>query len=228
MYADGHDDDLLRKLNSIATIILEIPVGPDEATSEPTKRLEDIPPWDRPTMRDLYGYNAKMAEDELAFAARRYEYILERRDRISERLRFGSLALNAASIVAIVTALSSAAQPLGKLGVTAGATICVCIAFLIGMILAGTAVWAGFTHAIDVTSDELKHVQGLRHTNALFEHCWTKNIEVAIGEELGERKAVVTADYRYSSAEMALVQWSSLFWLGGVATLAVSLALRLW
>ena len=64
-------------------------------------------------MRDVFRYNDSFNAMELATADRRFEQLVERRERLIERSRFGVLALNGASAVGILSNYESLRSELG-------------------------------------------------------------------------------------------------------------------
>ncbi|MCH2240047.1 MAG: hypothetical protein MK060_19415 [Blastomonas sp.] len=80
------------------------------------------------------------AEHQLAHDAAEADrrYMLQRRDQFSERLLFGAMALNGASIVALLGVLASA-DASAALGFNSAISIWSAASFIVGMVLAGYA-----------------------------------------------------------------------------------------
>lgn len=58
-------------------------------------------------VRDAFPYNDSSNAMEMATADRRFEQLIERRERLIERSRFGILALNGASVIGILSSYES-------------------------------------------------------------------------------------------------------------------------
>src|SRR5688572_3328054 len=83
-----------------------------------------------PRMRDAYRYDDSLNAMEVATADRRFEQLIERRERLIERSRFGALALNGASAIGI---LSSYQDLRTVVGIDPRAAL---VFFAVGMIMA--------------------------------------------------------------------------------------------
>lgn len=82
-----------------------------ESDNRPSLKLAEFP-----ALREIYRAGATMADEELGITTRRYEQLVDRRDKLRERTRFGLLALNAASLAALLSGFGS--QWVAKLQIT--------------------------------------------------------------------------------------------------------------
>lgn len=114
---------------------------------ETTPNTKTLPP----KIRDLFGYNAAIADEELSFATARCIYALDRRHRLQERVMFGSLALNSAALLALLSMAGGEHGKLTALGIGSDTVATGTALFIIGAILAGLAIWVSTNHFIEVT-----------------------------------------------------------------------------
>lgn len=83
-------------------------------------------------------YTDSLSKHHLPAARARYDYLIERRDKIQDQLRIGALAVNAASVLGIFTALGTNVVAQAKFGVSVSDLAFSAACFMLGIILAGT------------------------------------------------------------------------------------------
>lgn len=167
-------------------------------------------------LRDHFGYNAAIADDELSFAKARCIYALDRRDRLQERVRFGSLALNAASLLALLSAVGGEDSKLDALGISAGAVTTMTVLYILGVTLAALAVWVSNNFFVDITGLEIVNLYNARRKKALFDDLSSESGSQWIKEEL-DKDPKPLGDFEFSRAEIALINSSGSAWLAGTA-----------
>jgi hypothetical protein len=87
-----------------------------------------------PRIKDKYLYHDAISQHQLGASQARFDYLLARRDQINDRIRSGSIALNAASLVGIFTALSTDVISKGTFGLSIPDLAYSACCFMIGLI----------------------------------------------------------------------------------------------
>lgn len=177
-------------------------------------------------MRDLFGYNAAMADDELSFATARCIYALDRRDRLEERVRFGCLALNSAALLALLTAGGSKEDKLASLGVSSGTVAIGAAFFIIGAMMAALAIWASTRHFIRVTGPEIGNLYAARAKKALFDSLPSEDAGCRVSAALDEPVHEM-GDFKFSPVEMFLTNMSGCMWLTGAGVVLFAMVRRI-
>lgn len=174
-----------------------------------------------PALRQIYRVNATLADEELCITTRRYEQTVDRRDKLRERTRFGLLALNAASLVALVSSLGS--PWFTKLQITEADIALTAFYFLVGLMGGATAIWwSGITATRDAASD-FENLLEVRQRKADYDAAATVEAE----EKLLNRPAPelkIPPDYRWSKIDNLLTNLAGCAWLGGIGTIAWKVA----
>jgi hypothetical protein len=85
-------------------------------------------------IKDKYPYHDAVSQHQIGAAQARFDYLLARRDQINDRIRSGSLALNAASLVGVFTALSTDVIAKGTFGLSIGDFAYSACCFMVGLI----------------------------------------------------------------------------------------------
>jgi len=88
-------------------------------------------------VRDEQRYSDSLSRHQLPAARTRYEYLLERRDKIQDQLRIGAMAINAASLLGVFTALGTDVVSQAKFGVSVSDLAYSAACFILGTISAG-------------------------------------------------------------------------------------------
>ncbi|MCW2368509.1 hypothetical protein [Sphingobium sp. B11D3D] len=176
-----------------------------------------------PALRDIYRVSATLADEELYITTRRYEQSLDRRDKLRERTRFGLLALNATSLVAVLS--SSGGEWLTRLKI-ADADIAQSILLLIlGLVAGALAIWwSGITATRDAV-DDFEHLLEVRQRKADYDGAATVEAE----QDLLNRptpKWKIPPDYRWSRIDNILTNFAGSAWIVAVGGIAWEVAKR--
>jgi len=169
-------------------------------------------------MRDLYGYNALIADDELAVANERYRYALERRDKLQDKIRFGSLALNGATLAAMLGIVGNAQETLRSLGVTSELVRQAIALLVIGMTLSGVSVWWSSICLVKWSAGEFSHAASARHRAALMEQVLSEAAETHFSEALTDRPP--PPGFQYSKVDQLLTNAGGSCWAAAMLSLA--------
>lgn len=178
-----------------------------------------------PKIGDVYGYNASCAGADAQLAARRYEYALEQRDKLNERIRFGGLTLNAAALLGLASFVGDEKKLLAfgisntVLGVSA-------LFFGAGIIAGCLAIWTNANHYVELAGSAFKFRTDARHKFALFEAKIGEASENAVSEALAQPVDPLP-DFSYSIATIWLTNFSGAFWLTGFGVVFTALACKI-
>lgn len=167
-----------------------------------------------PRMRDLYGYNASLADAEADLAARRYEYLIEQRDKLNERIRFGILTLNAASLVALASFVGEKdkIEPLGLGGSAIGFAA---LMFGLGLACAAIAIWSNSNHAILAPARAFEILTKAENRRAHMDQRCGESEEEEFRQLLDE-KPHASPDFAFSKLTITLTNSAGSIWLGGL------------
>lgn len=189
---------------------------------ETTPNTQTLPP----KIRDLFGYNAAIADEELSFATARCIYALDRRHRLQERVRFGSLALNSAALLALLSMAGGEHGKLTALGIGSDTVATGTALFIIGAILAGLAIWVSTNHFIEVTGLEVESLYAARKKKALFDSLSSEEVDRRIKAVLDE-PAPEMGDFKYSKLDMFLTNGSGSMWLVGTGAILFDVMMKI-
>jgi len=187
-----------------------------EGDNRPSLKLAELP-----ALREIYRANATFADEEFSRTTRRYEQSVERRDKLRERTRFGLLALNAASFVALLSSLGS--QWVTKLPIDEADIAQIMLCFLVGLMARAIAIWwSGITATRDAVSD-FENLLEVLQRKAEYDGAATADAE----EKLVNRPAPewkIPPDYRWSKIDNLLTNLAGATWLSAVGGIAWKVA----
>ena len=167
-----------------------------------------------PRLRDLFSYNAVRAESEASLADRRYEYLIEQRDKLNERIRFGILTLNAASLVALASLVGDE-KKVKALGLGSTSIGFAALMFGIGLATAALSIWSNSNYAIHAPASAYEILMSAEHKRAYLEHTCSERSEDEYGRILDE-KPNKSPDFAFSKLTIWLTNSAGSFWLSGL------------
>lgn len=167
-----------------------------------------------PRLRDLFGYNAAWADAEAELAVHRYEYLIEQRDKLNERIRFGILTLNAASLVALVSLVGNK-EKFGILGLEPSAIGVAALMFGLGLACAAVAIWSNSNQAISAPASAYQILIAAEHKRAQLEQRCGERAEEEFGQLLDE-KPHPSPDFAFSPLTIWLTNTAGSIWLVGL------------
>lgn len=185
-------------------------------------------------LRDAYPYNDSFNAMEVATADRRFEQLVERREKLIERSRFGVLALNGASTIGVLSNYEGLRSELGvdpRIALTF---------FTTGMILSVVSIFFETNFLASRAAQAFGHLSSLRAMRATLDDRLTEVTEKRLGQQLNEMKArsargSVTKielevektglpnDFAYSPAALIALNFGAGAWTGGVVTMMAAL-----
>jgi hypothetical protein len=185
-------------------------------------------------LRDAYPYNDSSNAMELATADRRFEQLIERRERLIERSRFGILALNGASAIGI---LSSYHGLRSELGIDPRWALA---AFGVGMMLALLSIFFETIFVGNRAAHMFGHLSLLRRMRATLDNHLSEQSDHSFHEqleELGERgergsltkiylddsKDGLPNDFCFSPVALGTLNFAGGAWIAGVSVLLFAL-----
>ena len=185
-------------------------------------------------LRDAYPYNDSFNAMEVTTADRRFEQLIERRERLIERSRFGILALNGASTIGI---LSSYQGMRSELGFDPRSAL---VFFAVGMILALISIFVETNFVGTRAAHMFRHLSALRRIRATLDNHMTEHSEKIFGEqlkqleeraardsvtkiELDDSKDGLPNDFAYSPVALTTLIFAGGAWIGGVLAMLYAL-----
>lgn len=185
-------------------------------------------------LRDAYPYNDSFNAMELATADRRFEQLIERRERLIERSRFGVLVLNGASTVGILSSYQGLRSELGN------DLHFALVFFAVGMILALISILVETNFVGTRAAHMFGHLSFLRRTRATLDDHFSERSEKRFSEQLeqlaarSERESITKIelddskdglpnDFAYSPAALVTLNFSGGAWVGGVLAMLFAL-----
>lgn len=183
--------------------------------SEPTKLV-----------RDEYRFLASTTDHDLQNTTECFTYLLSRRDKLFEKVRFGMLTLNAASLAGLVSVLdktqgANAVVPLTKfcLGFAAGS-------FVVGMVLSVIVLGIDMGSANMYAARSFSRMSKLRSLKAMLDSYCTEH---HINETIAAMKTVHSdspRDFDYSLWALILYNGAGGAWIAGILVLFFQLAIN--
>lgn len=186
-----------------------------------------------PRLRDAYRYIDSFNAMELATADRRFEQLIERKERLIERSRFGILALNGASAIGILSNYQGLRSELGIDPRTA------LIFFAVGMILALVSIHFETIFVGNRAAHMFGHLSLLRRIRATLDNDLADECEKKLDEQLkeleerSERESIkielddskdgLPNDFAYSPVALSTLSFSGGAWIAGVVAVLISL-----
>jgi hypothetical protein len=160
-----------------------------------------------PALREIYRVNATLVDEELSFATKRYEQILDRRDRLRERMRFGLLALNAASLAGLLSSLGS--QWTTKLRLAEADIALAVLCFLVGLISGAIAIWWSGTVVTQDAAEDFANLLDVRLRKAEYDEAATPEAELRLVNR-PKPERTTPPDYRWSKIDNILTSLRAL------------------
>lgn len=151
-----------------------------------------------PILRDVDLTNGQSTVTDLAFSERRYEYLIAKRDQAQDRIRTGLLALNGASLVAMLALLGNDSKSASWIGVTADNARLSACAFAAGLLFAGISMIITGNLFVNEAGAAFARYMAARRVHAAYhaeanEQGWER-----ITDALEQRAASPLVDFEYS------------------------------
>lgn len=166
-----------------------------------------------PLLKDLFTYNAASIALDLEEAERRYDRILDRRDVLLDRMRFGALTLNAGTLLAGMSEFSRRydLQPWSLAGSLAISSL------LLGIIFAILSMQREHTHLIGRAGRQGVRTLTLRRMQSLINSKATDENSSLLGKEISSLSEIIPDDHSLDGPATAMLNASGLAWLLGIS-----------
>lgn len=137
------------------------------------------------TVGDSYRVNRTNFTDQSDFAQKRFEYLVEKRDTLQGRIRFGALTLNGASLIGLSALLGDKSTAMELLGIDGSVAKVSAEMFIVGAILAAASIfWVGLTVNREVSS-AFTRMHKAQWLKATFDATQSATAEATMMEAMG-------------------------------------------
>lgn len=158
----------------------------------------------KPTiLRDVDLTNGQSTATDLAFSERRYEYLIAKRDQAQDRIRTGLLALNGASLVAMLALLGNDSKSAVWIGVTSDNARLSAGAFATGLLFAGISMIITGNLFVNEASAAFARYMANRRVHAAYHAEMNEVGWKGVHEALEQRASSPLVDFEYSSWAIA-------------------------
>jgi len=168
------------------------------------------------SLRTVDPVNARAYELEAPFSERRYEYLVQRRDELSDKIRTGSLALNGSSLVAMLAALSGEGKAAQWIGLTPDNTALTAAFFVVGAAASGAAIIVANGLFATEASDAFDRMLKARQVLSIYDAEDSQQSRDASLRALQDFHAAPLVDFQYSRASIAAQSSGAGLWLAGM------------
>lgn len=177
-----------------------------------------------PKVRDVQCYLDSVNEFELALAERRYEYLHSRRDTLFDKLRTGSIVLNAASLTAVLTALGNPTVAKGKFGLDISTLASSSAFFILGLILGVVAFWIEAQRTQGELATQYDRMSRQMRLRGALANPYTESNGAAVSDAMTKVHELPTKDFNYSRIEALATNCAGGAWIGGTCGILWKLA----
>ena len=168
-------------------------------------KLSDI----SPVNLAMHQFEQRAAEDEL-------RYLMQRRDAQNDKIRFGLIALNGGSLLALIGALGGNGTAASWLGFTPQNALISSASFGLGLILSGIAVVCQQNLFVTEAGDASARVQVLRRLVALYDQQATPENHDRLGEAMKEFHDLSLTGFQFSYSSIVSQNFSAGAWVMGI------------
>jgi hypothetical protein len=169
-----------------------------------------------PTVGERHPFNLREAQAAEDFVASRYEYLIERRDDLLDRIRFGSLKLNGASLLALLAALGGKGEAATWLGFTAQTTRISAALFLVGAISAGISILLEANVHRTQSGDAFQRLSAATLHRSSYDNADSPANDQLTGRLMIEYQKSPLVDFKFSAPALWAQSVSTGLWLAGI------------
>ncbi|MDB5704451.1 MAG: hypothetical protein JWN66_1567 [Sphingomonas bacterium] len=167
------------------------------------------------SIREKIPAAAALAENNLAIDRQAYERLVARRDDVNDKIRFGVIALNSGSLLALLSALGGSGQAAKWLGFDQLTAQFSASAFVTGLIASMAAVIVQQNHSNIEAGDALARTMAAARLLGLYESR-DENAHLAWQKALDDYSTAPLVNFRYSKLAIALQNAGQGAWLAGI------------
>jgi len=168
------------------------------------------------TVGDIYSINRTNFSDQSDFAAQRFEYLVEKRDTLQGRIRFGALTLNGAALIGLTALLGDKSSAVALLGFDASIAKTSAAMFIVGAIFAAASIfWVGLTANAEVAS-AFTRMQKAQWLKATFDGELNDHNQTVMCNAMEEFHKAEITDFDYSRVALVSQSVAAACWLVGM------------
>ncbi len=167
-------------------------------------------------LKDDLSVNLAMHQFELEAAEAELQYFLRRRDETSDKIRFGLIALNGASIIALLSALGGGGTAANWLGFNDQNALWSALLFVIGLASAGHSINTQQNLSTKESGDASARAQTLRRLVSLYEEEKTHERLENYSKTLAQFHGLPLTGFQFSHRAILAQHVSGGAWLAGI------------
>lgn len=173
-----------------------------------------------------FGYELNLQNRNISLGER--DYLIQRRDQLQDKINFGLIALNGASLVALLSLLAGKGEASKALGFSGFNALWSATGFTVGLLLAAYAIARSHSVSIDEASNANTRLIKLSALVAHYENETSTEVFERNEELFNNYVAVPLTGFTYSRRAILAQSFSAWAWFFGLVTpLATALAPQL-
>lgn len=167
-------------------------------------------------LRDVVPSLAVQHEHDRSAAQHDFDYTIERRDSLNDRIQFGSFTINGASLLALMGVLGGNGEAAQWLGFTPSLALFSAGSFTLGCILAGHAINQQLNQITEEAGDANTRIMTLRRLAAMYDEPYSREVYDKLDQVMKEHHASPLIGFRYSNWAITVRHLSGGCWLAGI------------
>lgn len=169
-----------------------------------------------PTLGEMLPVTAHIHQGDLAAAREEFRYLAARRDQLTDKIRFGLIALNGGSLLALLSAMGGGGEAARWLGFTPQIALASAVAFATGLCLAGVSVTAQQNLSQTETGDAYSRMQKLSILVALHKDEHSPEAREKAIDVFEEYAQLPLTGFQYSLWSIISQNFSAGLWIVGI------------
>lgn len=168
-----------------------------------------------PLLKDVFRYQAGVNAFELQLAKAKYEYLCSRRDNLFDKVRTGSIVLNAASLTAVLTALGNPVVAQGRFGLSTTVLAFSASAFIIGVVSGALGFWFEANRSHKELALQFERMSIQMNMHGFLESPETDNSVELLGQQISLSGEKPIQDFDISHAALIATNIAGGAWIAG-------------
>jgi len=160
--------------------------------------------------------NLTMHKHEREVADAEYRYLVQRRDEFSQKIRFGTLALNAGSLIALLGLVGGEGSAAIWLGFTKEIVLYSAIAFTVGLIFSGISINAQQNLMMKESGDAAQKAISLNGLVARYDGEHNEENNAEYGKHMNAYHEMPLTGFQYSNLAIWCQNFAGGAWLAGI------------
>lgn len=177
---------------------------------------------DEPKLADIFSFNAKIAELAHERSIASYRYLVERRDRMLDRLRLGAFSVNAATLFGALSVLGSVKR--GKFEQLLDPFEPMLLLLIVGIVCAGLSLLLAHRRFVDDSSKAANELRDLQTISARMVTALEKRNVDNLGRDIAKLKEHGVPEFSHSAWEYRCLAVSLGSWFTAAMIPMVNLA----